>query len=262
VRRQTFTTGWYGVMRRATLVIVIALAVMVFPSTAQQLATEQDRRDALQYYRIGQELISGEQFEKAAEQFSKAIRKDTLLTLAHYGLGQAYMGLRRYASAVKAYGDCLEAFRTLHGLQQAHRFDVERRRDDEMRELKENIRRLTLAGHALRATQAEARVRDLERQKTSLEAAFQPPAEVSLALGSAFFRDGHPDQAEIQWLAAIDANPRLGEAHNNLAVVYMQTDRLDAADQQLKLAEKSGFRVNPQLKQDVKKRRELLNRSR
>ena len=148
------------------------------------------------------------------------------------------------------------------GLQQAHRFDVERRRDDEIRELKENIRSLTQAGHALRATQAEARVRDLERQKTSLEAAFQPPAEVSLALGSAFFRDGHPDQAEIQWLAAIDANPRLGEAHNNLAVVYMQTDRLDAADQQLKLAEKSGFRVNPQLKQDVKKRRELLNRSR
>ena len=42
----------------------------------------------------------------------------------------------------------------------------------------------------------------------------------------------------------------------------MQTDRLDAADQQLKLAEKSGFRVNPQLKQDVKKRRELQNRSR
>jgi tetratricopeptide (TPR) repeat protein len=243
-------------MRQATVVIVIALARMGLPSTAQQLATEPDRRDALQYYRVGQELMSGEQFEKAAEQFSKAIRKDRLLTLAHYGLGQAYMGLRRYASAVKAYSDCLEAFKTLHGLQQAHRFDVERRRDDEIRELKENVRSLTQAGRALRATQAEARVRDLERQKTSLEAAFQPPAEVSLALGSAFFRDGHSDQAEIHWLAAINSNPKLGEAHNNLAVVYLQTDRLDEADQQLKLAEKFGFRVNPQLKQDVKKRRD------
>jgi hypothetical protein len=44
--------------------------------------------------------------------------------------------------------------------------------------------------------------------------------------------------------------------------VYLQADRLEEADQQLKLAEKYGFRVNPQLKQDVKKRRESQNRSR
>jgi hypothetical protein len=70
---------------------------------------------------------------------------DELLTVAHYGLGQSYMGLRRYATAAKAYRDCLEAFKTLHGLQQSHRFEVERQRDDEIKALNENIRSLTQA---------------------------------------------------------------------------------------------------------------------
>ena len=41
--------------------------------------------------------------------------------------------------------------------------------------------------------------------------------------------------------------------HNNLAVVYMQTGRLAEADAEIKAAEKTGFRVNPQLKEDLKK---------
>lgn len=232
----------------------IAVAVAAPVLAAQQLATEQDRRDALQFYRAGQEFLSGEQFEKAAERFSRAVQKDGLLTLAHYSLGQSYMGLRRYASAAKAFGDCLEAFKALHALQQSHRFEVERRRDDEIKEMRENIRGLTQAGQNLRATQAEARLRDLERQKTSVEAPFQPPGEVLLALGSALFRNGDGEAAMRQWEAAILANPKLGEAHNNLAVVYMQAGRFADAEREIKLAEKNGFRVNPQFKDDLKAR--------
>ena len=54
---------------------------------------------------------------------------------------------------------------------------------------------------------------------------------------------------------AIEVNPKLGEAHNNLAVIYMQTGRLVEAEQSLKLAEKAGFRVNPQFKEDLKKKK-------
>ena len=39
-----------------------------------------------------------------------------------------------YASAIKAYQDCLGAFRALHGLQQEHRVEVEKLRDDELPE--------------------------------------------------------------------------------------------------------------------------------
>lgn len=234
--------------------LAVALLGITLPASAQHLATEQNRREAMQFFRGGQEFLSGEQFEKAAEQFSKAVKTDGLLTVAHYGLGQSYMGMRRYASAVKAFGDCLEAFKALHSLQQTNRFEVERQRDDEIRALKESVRGLTMAGQGLRATQAEAHLRDLERQKTSMEAAFQPPAEVLLALGSAFFRNGDLQAAAMQWEAAVGANPKLGEAHNNLAVVYMQGGRYADAEREMKLAEKNGFRVNPQFKDDLKAR--------
>ena len=75
-----------------------------------------------------------------------------------------------------------------------------------------------------------------------------------LALGSGYFRNGDRDAAEAQWRAAVDANPKLGEAHNNLAVICMQTGRFDEALQELTLAEKAGFKVNPQFKADLKER--------
>lgn len=246
--------------RHVALMTAWSTAALAVPSLAQQLADEQSRRAALASYRAGQELMAAERFAQAAEQFSKAIEKDRLLTVAHYGLGQAYMGQRRYASAIQAYQKCVEAFRTLHGLQQVNRIAVERQRDDEIHELREAIQRMQAlanrspgSGLSLRVTQLEQHLRDVERQKTSVEGVFQPPAEVLLALGSAFFRNGQPEQAEFEWKAAIDANPKLGEAHNNLAVVYMQTGRYREAAEEIRAAERAGFRVNPQFKEDLKK---------
>ena len=43
------------------------------------------------------------------------------------------------------------------------------------------------------------------------------------------------------------------EAHNNLAVVLMLTGRLEEAEREMKTAEKAGFRVSPQFKEDLKK---------
>jgi tetratricopeptide (TPR) repeat protein len=106
-----------------------------------------------------------------------------------------------------------------------------------------------------RIIELEARIAFLKRRITPLDVPYEPPAEVLLALGSAFFRNGERDNAETQWKAAIDVNPKLGEAHNNLAVIYMQTERYDLAEQEITLAEKSGFRVNPHIKDDLKKRR-------
>ena len=53
---------------------------------------------------------------------------------------------------------------------------------------------------------------------------------------------------------ALAGNPKMGEAHNNLAYVYMVTGRLEDAQRSLKLAEKNGFRVNPDFKEELKER--------
>lgn len=106
----------------------------------------------------------------------------------------------------------------------------------------------------------EQRLRDLENQRHQTGGAFQPPPQALVALGSAYFRNGDRDAAEAQWLAAIDANPKLGEAHNNIAVIYMQTGRFERALQELTLAEKAGFKVNPQFKADLKERAKAKTR--
>jgi tetratricopeptide (TPR) repeat protein len=245
-------------MSRGVPGLALAAAVIVGAAiSAQQLADEQTRREALSYYRAGQELLLAERFEQAAEQFQKAIRKDPLLALAYYGLGQAYMGLRRYASAVVAYTDCREAYQRLAALAQSDSVAVDRQREEEIRELRESIRQIQSG--VIKVVQPgnlvlklEARIRELDRMKQrSLDPA-RPPAEVSLALGSAHFRNGQLDKAEREWKDAVEGNSKLGEAHNNLAVLYMMRGRKKDAEEAVKAAERSGFRVNPNLKADVR----------
>ena len=81
------------------------------------------------------------------------------------------------------------------------------------------------------------------------------PAEFSLALGSAYLRSGRMDDAAKAYGEAIKVNPKMGEAHNNLAFVHFRAGRLDEAAAELKAAEKAGFAVNPRFKDDVEKAR-------
>jgi Flp pilus assembly protein TadD len=97
----------------------------------------------------------------------------------------------------------------------------------------------------------EARLQELDRQRTNTEGIFVPPAELSLALGSAYFRNGQLEDAEREWRAATSANPGLGEAHNNLAALYAMTGRKKSAEDAVKAAEKARFQVHPQLKNDI-----------
>ena len=232
------------------ILVASGLLYSVSVAGAQKLADEPSRREAMRRFRAGQELMSAEKFERAADEFNKAIESDPLMSLAYYQLGQANMNMRRYASAIKAYKDCMEVERQLFSLKQTNRFEVEKQREDEMRELRSILDRNK--GRADTLLALETRLRDLENQRSVTGGAFQSPPPVLLALGSAYFRNGDRDAAEVQWLAAIDANPKLGEAHNNIAVIYMQTDRLDKALEEVTLAEKAGFKVNPQFKADLK----------
>jgi Flp pilus assembly protein TadD len=245
---------------KAPVAIVVAFLVAVSAATAEaQAGVTARHHQALKHYRAGQELLRAEQFEKAAREFSAAVELDPLLALAHYGLGQSYVGVKRYASAIQAFIGCREAYRKIISLRDEHRAEMENRIDDEIRELQSMAARIRGGQYKgvgeSRITEIDARIDDLRRMRQEPMTQFHPPAEVSLALGSAYFRNGDRDRAESEWKAAIEVNPRLGEAHNNLAVVYMMTGRLELAEQEIKAAENAGYRVNPQLKRDLKSRK-------
>ncbi len=233
---------------RVAVVVVAATA----PLFAQHLADDQSRRQALEFYRTGQEYMTAERFDLAARAFTDAIDKDALLSVAHYQLGQAYMNLKRYGSAIQAYKGCIEALADLHSLEQSSKFQVDRQREDEIRELRVEINQVKSLS-PLKRDVLEQRLRGLEGQRASYNGEFRAPAFVLLALGSAYFRNGDLQPAEHEWQAAVDADPKYGEAHNNLAVVYMMTMRKREAESAVKAAEKAGFRVNPQLKEDIGK---------
>jgi tetratricopeptide (TPR) repeat protein len=245
-------------MRRHVVLAVLMLVGATANAGAQKLADEQSRRQALEFYRTGQEFMSSERFDKAAEAFTAAIEKDQLLTVAHYQLGQAHMSLKQFASAIQAYKGCLQAMETLHHLEQSSKFEVDKQREQEIRELRsemDSLNQIKTLGPLKRAV-IEQRLQDLQLQRTSsIGGPFRPPAFVMLALGSAHFRSGDRAAAAAEWQAAVDANPKLGEAHNNLAALYLMSQKLDDAEKELELAEKAGYHVHPRLKDDIKNAR-------
>jgi tetratricopeptide (TPR) repeat protein len=224
----------------AGAVFLCFLAIASTSASAQVLASDADRREAFSHYRSGQEFLSAEQFEKAAEAFHTAIKYDRLLTDAHYGLGHAYMGLQR-----------------LYYLRQRDRVNMDRRIDEEIRELRDSVRRvgsghIRVAQPQIKVTQLEQRIQELERSRSSLSPNFEPPATVLLSLGSAHFRNGNRQAAEQHWSEAVKVNSNLGEAWNNLAVIHLGAGRKQEAQDAIRNAERAGFRVNPRLKDDIR----------
>ena len=227
------------------------------PPVTRVARSDLDRRQAVQHYRTGLELLGAEQFEKAEREFLMAIELDSLFTLARYGLGQSYMAQRRYASAIVAFNGCRDAYQEIANLRQQDAFNADRLIIDEIQELRESISRVR-SGQIRNVGPAtlqrlESRLDDLERMRgTDVAHRSYVPAEVLLALGSAYFRNQQIDDAEREWKAATAVNPSLGEAHNNLAALYAMTGRKSEAEVAIRAAERAGYRVNPRLKTDVR----------
>jgi len=242
-----------------TLTALTLLVLVTMPAAAQQSAL--DRRQALRHLRFGQELLHAEQWDKAEAEFRAAIKLDPLLELAHYGVGQAAMATKRYPDAVRAYLDCRDAFRANSAEALSNSAVTEQRLQDQIRELQDAALGFTRGRGRTRNTAAtvvrlNAQIREFQsRRHRSTTGPPPTPPWISIALGSAYFRTGAMADAEREYLEAVRVDPRLGEGHNNLAVIYMITGRLEDAEREVKAAEQAGFRVNPQFKEDLKKAR-------
>jgi len=107
-------------------------------------------------------------------------------------------------------------------------------------------------GNEHKVMMIEGRIRVLEGLKgKGNDRRTRVPAELYLALGSAYFRQGALGDAEREYVEAVQSDPRMGPAHNNLAVIYMLSGRFKEAHVALQKAEKNGFAVNPNLKRDL-----------
>ena len=226
------------------------------------IAQDANQKLAVKHLRLGQDALQAEHFDEAEREFKQAIELDPILELAHYGLGQTYMATRRYVQAVQAFVSTRDAFHRAAADQMVNGVEAERRIDDQIRSLRDQRHALesgrvrSSTNLANKLTQIDDQIRQLEgMRRRDRSAPPVTPPYISLALGSAWFRTSAFADAEREWRAALQVDPRLGEAHNNLAVVLMLTGRLDEAGREVQLAEKSGHRVSDTFKADLEARK-------
>jgi superkiller protein 3 len=246
-------------MRRSFAVLAAILMLLVALPNAQSPA---ERASARRQSQVGWELMKAEQFEEAAKAFQAAIDLDPEFEFAYYGLGRADMALKRFVRAVAAYSKCRDLYEARAGQQFSNVQDAQRFRQNRLTEIDEVVRQLQSGPQT---AQVQEQLRQLQESRRQIQEYITRgndvsivestvPAWVSLALGSAYFRSGQLAAAEREYKAAIAVDSRAGEAHSNLAVVYLETGRIAEADAALRAAKKAGFRVDPQLEQAIKDR--------
>ncbi len=246
-------------MRRTFAAMAVVLVLGLFPAVlARADDPAQQQRKAMDHYRRGEERLRAERWEEAAAEFEKAIAIHPDFVLAHYGLGQSQMARKQFGQAVRAFSASRAAFYRMASL----------KLDDRMRNLETSQRMLdeyrNLTGIDSRGRTGKGvnerlnLLRDLEQVKKLDDGNLELPADISLALAGAWFRSGNLAEAEKENKNALKARPDYGQAHNNLAVIYMLGGRIAEAQAEVGLAEKSGFDVNPKLKQELEQRAAAL----
>jgi tetratricopeptide (TPR) repeat protein len=232
------------------------LAVTLLLATKNPEAVQAER-----LVKEGDKLQQSERFEEALAVYRQAIQLDPTMMLAHYGAGQSQMALKRYPEAITSFKDARSAFEARAAQSQDQRFENERAREERIQALRDRIRQnqemVVVAGSPaerqrdLVIQDSETQIQQLQRTEGGVGGTPPLPPGLSLALGSAYFRSGKMEDAEREYRAAIALQPKLGEPRNNLAVVLFLTGRAAEAQEQVKAAEKNGFKVASGLKKDI-----------
>jgi tetratricopeptide (TPR) repeat protein len=253
---------------RVVAAALTAFVVSALPARAQtpyQLNSDAERIQ--RHYRHGWEAFLAERWTEAVGEFKQVLEIDTKHKLAYYGLGRSYMQLKQFVDAATAYEEC----RNLYQADASEKFksaqEADTIRQNDLDQIRIAINALatrspstatpTTTSNQLRQLRDQAQRIQNKRDaiNNNLSIVSEVPSFVWLALGSAYFRSNRLPEAEKAYKATIDLDPKSGEAWNNLAALYLITDRIDQADRAVVSAEKVGYPVNPELKADIKRRK-------
>jgi tetratricopeptide (TPR) repeat protein len=248
-------------MRTRCIPFVLAVTLLAPLSALAQPTGVRDR--AAVHYKLGVENMKAEAWLEAEKAFGTAIDIDPEFEMAYYMLGRTYMAEKKFQQAAAAYEKCRAIYRQQDGRQFSNAQERQRNRDTRLREIDEVIRsyqsgpQTPAVADAIRQLQNQRRdiQEAMNRGASTMTLSVSVPSYVLSSLGSAYFRMGKLADAEREYKAAVAVDARAGEAHSNLAVVYLETGRFDEAERSLKAAENAGFKVHPQLKEDIKNRR-------
>jgi tetratricopeptide (TPR) repeat protein len=238
---------------------LIALIVIATLSASAQSPT--DRARAREQNRLGWDYMKSERFEDAVKAFQASVETDPTFEMPWYGLGRAHLALKQFVSATSALTRCKQLYVAQVGRQFTNQQEAQRFRQDRMADYDEMLRQLDSVPQTAQVQDQRRQVNEQKRQLqeiitrgNNITIDNAVPAWVSLSLGSSYFRSGKLQDAEREFKEAIGADSKSGEAMNNLAVVYLETERFALALSTIEAAKKTGFKVNPELEKAIRER--------
>jgi len=247
---------------------LLLLAVLFLQAPAPRTTQTPDLQRAQQHDRVGWTRHDARDFEGAIKEFQAAVQIYPEYADALHGLGKSHMALKQYDAAVRAFERARDSYMHLGTQDAEHRNLANRAREDQLRTLRQRLSMLESAaasggagGANPEILEVRQAIREIRGDREVGETTGTPapvPAFLSLALGSAYFRVDRLADAEREFRAAIAVDPKFGEAHSNLALVCLLTGRASEAQEHVRIAEEAKFKVNPELKRQI---REALGRS-
>jgi tetratricopeptide (TPR) repeat protein len=247
--------------------LLLLIGLLALQSPAPRATPTPDLQRAQQHDRTGWSRFEAKDFDGAVQAFEAALQIHPEYADALHGLGKARMALKQYDAAMRALERCRDSYARAGTQDAEQRLLANRAREDQLTVLRRRL--ADLEGASAPATSGRAgaspgstevldlkqQIRTLQGDRESGPATGQPtpvPAFVSLALGSAYFRLDRIADAEREFRAAVAADPKLGEAHSNLALVCLLTGRAAEAQVHVRIAEEARFKVNPELKRQIR----------
>jgi tetratricopeptide (TPR) repeat protein len=256
----------------------VAVAVLLLSALAAVAASdveERDLRQAMGYAQRGLSSLGKGNTARAREDFERAVSKVPNLPDAHTGFGHIAMRERRFEDALREYR-LAEAGAKEIGVRllsmASERFatsrdELQRLRARQIQLVQETNRNEARGGDlmpsgdgmssgqvARERAEVDGRIRALENMKAPTpDIAPVAPGEVLFFEGNALFNLKRTDEAIAVWQTATVRLPEFAPLHNNLAVAYWMTGRIDDAWAALKRAESLGFKVNPSFRADLER---------
>ena len=240
----------------------LALALLVFlpaitgPSTAQDASDPHRMMLAKSHYENGLKLLGKGQESEGKKEFLEALATFPEFADAFVQLGNLEMRRKDFTKGLERYLQAQMAFSRLQGI--VRKQDMERQRQiqenlDVLRERVRALQRNQAQGADAKIEQNLAMIERLEQeQKKMLTRDGTPiPAEVYFLTGNARMNLERFDEAIQDLKQALVLRPNYGEAHNNLAVIYLYRKDYPNAWIHVHAAEASGVRVNPQFRMEL-----------